>query len=90
MGQLVADTLLTVKNEKPKPGEELRGAKRVKMKKGPRDEPWVKLTQVEGKMQVRERASEWWKENQEHPGVSSFEKELNAAKRFKRKRLGFP
>lgn len=42
---------------------------------------------VEGKIQVRERAPEWWKENRsiqvaQQPGVPSFKKVLNIANRF--------
>lgn len=36
--------LLAAENENLQPGEELRGTKRGKMKKGPRDESWVNLT----------------------------------------------
>lgn len=49
--------MLTVGSEKLKRGK-LRGAKRVKIKQGSRDESWVNPTEVKGKMQVRERASE--------------------------------
>lgn len=62
----VDDILLTIRNEKLKPGEELRGAKRVKMKQGPRDRPWANLASVEGKTPVRGRASEQWKNPEHH------------------------
>lgn len=45
----VDDILLHVGNENLKPGQELRCAERVKMKKGPKDGSWVNLAQVERK-----------------------------------------
>lgn len=50
----VDNILLTIRNEKLKAGEELRGAKRVKMKQGPRDGPWANLHQWKGKRQLEE------------------------------------